>query len=215
MPNYFAPAFRVQINGTKLPPDVSKNIQQVSVVSEPNTMDTFSLTLVNEYPKLRWTHSSDATLFSQGSEVIISMGYGDDLQEMIDGEITQISPSFPESGTPVFSIDGHTRMHWLHGSRTTRSFQSMTDKQIVEKIAQEAGLQTQADETDVQHDYIMQANSTDLEFIRDRAAKIHFEVLVKGKTLIFRKSNEASTAIYTFIWGTLRRASARSRTACP
>jgi phage protein D len=201
VPDYFAPAFRVEINGTNLAADVSKNIQQVSVVSEPNTMDTFSLTLVNEYPRLRWTHTSDASLFAQGSEVTIAMGYVDDLQELIDGEITQISPSFPENGTPVINIDGHTRMHWLHGSKTTRTFQSMTDKQIVEKIAQEAGLQTQADETDVQHDYIMQANQTDLEFIRDRAAKIHFEVLVKGKTLIFRKSNEVSTTIYTFVWG--------------
>ena len=171
------------------------------MISEPDTMDTFSLTLVNEYPRLRWTHSPDADLFQQRSVVNIAMGYVDDLQPMIEGEITQISPSFPESGTPTVTIEGNTRMHWLHGSKTTRTFQGKTDKQIVEKIAQEAGLQTQADETNVKYDFMMQANKTDLEFIRERAALINFEVLVKGKTLIFRKPNEAGTPIYKLVWG--------------
>ncbi len=78
------------------------------MVSEPNTMDTFSFALVNEYPKMRWTHTSDANLFQEGSVVLIYMGYVDDLQEMIEGEITQISPSFPDSGTPVLTIEGHS-----------------------------------------------------------------------------------------------------------
>lgn len=201
MPNYFAPAFRVEINGTRLSADVSKNIQQVSVVSEPDTLDSFTLTMVNEYPRLRWTHTSDADLFQEGSAVTIAMGYVDDLQELMDGEITQITPTFPENGAPTIAVEGHTRMHWLQGSKSTRSFQKMTDKQIVEKIAQEVGLEPQADDTQVEHDYVMQANQTDLEFIRERAARIHFEVLVKGKTLIFRKSNEVGSKIYTLVWG--------------
>ena len=201
MANYFAPAFRVEINGANLAADVSKNIQQVAVVSESDAMDSFTLTLVNEYPKLRWTHTSDADLFLEGSEVKIAMGYVDDLQEMIEGEITKISPSFPENSAPTVTIEGHSRMHRFHGDKNTRAFQRMTDKQIVDKIAQEAGLGSQSEDTAVQHDYVMQANQTDLEFMRDRAAKIHFELLVKGKTLIFRKSNEVASKIYTFVWG--------------
>src|SRR6266852_5892362 len=104
MPDYFAPAFRVEVNGANLAADISKNIQHVSVVSEPNTMDTFSISLVNQYPKLRWTHTSDADLFQEGSVVSIAMGYVDDLEPMIEGEITQISPSFPENGSPTITI---------------------------------------------------------------------------------------------------------------
>jgi phage protein D len=215
MPNYFAPAFRVEVNGANLAADISKNIQQVSVVSEPNTMDTFSISLVNQYPKLRWTHTSDADLFQEGSVVSIAMGYVDDLQPMIEGEITQISPSFPESGSPMITIEGHSRMHWLHGSKNTRTFQKMTDKQIVEKIAQEAGLQPQADDTEVQHDYVVQANQTDLEFIRARAAKIHFEILVKDKILLFRKSNEVDEKIYTLVWGHTQAALASGPNSLP
>ena len=73
MSNYFAPALRVEVNGSNLAADVSNNIEQVSVISESNAIDTFSLTLLNQYPKLRWTHSNDANLFGEGSTVKIAM----------------------------------------------------------------------------------------------------------------------------------------------
>jgi phage protein D len=215
VPEYFAPAFRVEIDGARLAADVSKNIQQVSVVSGPNALDTFSLTLVNEYPRLRWTHSNDADLFQEASTVTIAMGYVDDLQEMIDGVITQISPTFPQDGMPTVAIHGQSRMQALQGSKVTRTFTQMTDKQIVEKIAKEVDLQAQADETDIQYDYVIQTNQTDFEFIRDRADRIHFEVLVQGKTLIFRRSNEVSSKTYTLVWGHTQEALAAGPNALP
>jgi phage protein D len=198
--NYFGPSFKVEVNGNWLAADISKNIQQISVTFEPDTMDTCKMTLVNAYPEMRWTHTSDADLFQEGSTVTIQMGYVDDMQPMFDGEITKISPSFPDSGTPVVEIEGHSRAHWLHRDKKTRTFQQMSDKQIAEKIAQDAGLSAQADDTEVQHDYVMQPNLTDLEFLRTRAARIHFEVVVEGKKLIFRKQQEADTKIYTLVW---------------
>src|SRR5262249_10694255 len=149
---------------------------------------TFSFTVINNLPELRWTHTADADLFKEGNSVKIAMGYVDDIRDMIEGEITQIKPSFPESGIPTLGVEGYTRLHRLQGDSKTRTFQQMTDKQIVEKIAQEAGLKGDAEDTEVQHDYIMQANQTDLAFLRDRASRIHFEILVSGKTLIFRKA---------------------------
>ena len=60
----FAPAFRVSVNGAALAADVSKNVEQVSVVNELDSADQFSLTLANPYPSMRWTHTSDADLFA-------------------------------------------------------------------------------------------------------------------------------------------------------
>ena len=201
MPNYFAPAFRVQINGARLAADVSKNIQQLSVISKPNSMDTFSMTVANLYPKMRWTHTSDAELFQQGSAVEISLGYVDQMEEVFDGEITKISPSFPESGTPIVTVEGHTRMHWLQSHRKTRTFEKMTDKQMAEKIAQDIGLDIQADDTQVQHSYVMQPNQSDLDFLRDRASRLHFKLSVRGKKLYFEREQEDKSEVYTLIWG--------------
>jgi phage protein D len=201
MPNFFAPAFQVTAKGERLAADVSANVEDLSVVTSPNTLDTFHLTLANTYPRMRWTHTPDAALFQEGNAVTISFGYVDELEVLFDGEITTVSPSFPSSGIPTLSIDGHTRLHWLQRSKKTRTFQKMTDKQIVEKIAQDNHLEPQVEDPGVTYDYVMQPNQTDLEFVRARAARIHYEVFVQAKTLIFRKMKEADEDIYTLVWG--------------
>jgi phage protein D len=208
MARYFAPAYQILVNGSELQADISKNVQQVQVVkSKPDTLDTFSLTIVNSFPEMRWTHTNDAELFRAGNSVQIGMGYVDDLQVLMEGEITQISPTFPESGTPTITITGHSRLHWLHGDHKTRTFQNMTDKQIAEKLGQEAGLEVKAEDAQVQYDYIMQPNQTDLQFLRTRAKLINFEVLVENKTLILRKAKETEQKIYTLVWAPVQQAS--------
>jgi Bacteriophage probable baseplate hub protein len=213
--NYFAPAFRIEVNGSRLAADISENIQDVQIVSKPDTLDTFSFTVVNALPDLRWTHTDDANLFKEGNAVSIVMGYVDDLQLMIEGEITQIKPTFPESGIPTVGIEGHTRLHRLQGDSKTRTFQKMTDKQIAEQIAQEAGLQADAEDTQIQHDYVMQPNQTDLQFLRDRASRINFEILVENKKLIFRKVKDSGNKVYTFAWAQLQKSFASTSTTLP
>ena len=92
-----------------------------------------------------WTHTGDADLFKEGNAVTIEMGYVDDLQPMFDGEITSISPTFPESGTPTVRVAGYTRQHWLRRSPKTRTFQDVTDKEIVEQTARDLGLTPEAE----------------------------------------------------------------------
>jgi phage protein D len=200
VPDYFVPAFQILVDGEHLAADVSKNIQQVSVISAPDTLDKFSLSLVNPLPKMRWTHTDDAKLFKPGAWVKIKMGYGSDLQDMMEGEITHFSPSFPDGGTPTVTIEGHSLMHRLRGENKTQTFQQVTGKQIAEKIGQDAGLQVQAEDPGVQHDYVIQPNQSDLQFLKDVAKKVCFEVLVQGKTLIFRKIKEAEPKTLTFVW---------------
>jgi phage protein D len=202
--NYFAPAFRVEVSGTRLEADVSMNIEQVQVVSKPDSIDAFSFTIANALPKLRWTHTTDGDLFAQAKSVKISMGYEDKLTEMIEGEITQINPSFPDGGTPTLAIEGHSLMHRLQGTNRTRTFQQVTDKQIVDQLARDAGLQAKVEDTNTQYQYVMQANQTDLDFLRERAKRLHYEILVQNKTLLFRKSQESEEdKNYTLVWAAM------------
>jgi uncharacterized protein len=213
--NYFAPAFRIKVNGSRVQADVSAEIEQVEVVSKPDTLDKFSFTIANPLPKMRWTHTPDADLFREGSSVKIALGYVDDLQDMIDGEITKISPTFPEGGIPTVAIEGHTLLHRLHGTNNTRTFQRMSDKDIVEKIARDANLQADAEDPQIQYEYVMQPNQTDLEFLRARARKLHFEILVQDKKLIFRRSQEQKTKTYTLVWAHAQRAVAMGSNTLP
>lgn len=215
MTNYFAPAFKILVNGSQLEADVSYEIEQLTVVSKPDTLDTFTFTIANPMPKMRWTHTTDGDLFKEGSAVKIKMGYVDDLQDMIDGEITQITPSFPADGVPTVEIQGHNLLHRLRGTNNTRTFQNASDKDIAEQIGQKLNLQVQADDPGTQYEYVMQPNQTDLEFLRERARKVHFELVVKDKILFFRKSAEVTPKTYTLVWAQAQKAVATGSEILP
>ena len=205
--SFFAPDFKIAVQGQRLASDVAKSVLNLTVMNEPDTLDHFSFTLANPYPRMRWTHTSDATLFKEGSSVTIDLGYVDDLERMFEGEITSISPAFPESGVPTVRVEGHTRMHWLQGSPMTRTFQNVSDKDIAEQIGRElsqahnTSLDVKADETFTKHPYVIQYNQTDLAFLFERAKRIGFGVSVQDKTLVFCKVKNDQRKVCTFIWG--------------
>jgi uncharacterized protein len=202
----FAPDFRISIDGSALAPSVARYVTDLSVVTEPDTLNQFSLTVANPYPEMPWTHGEDAALFGEGRGIKIELGYAGDLRPVFDGEITSISPSFPESGSPTVRLEGYTRLHRLKGSPRTRTFRDVTDTEIAQRIAQDlGGLDVDADQSGETHPYVIQYNQTDLAFLMERARRIHFDVRVEGKTLVFKKAAEAETASHTLVWGHAQR----------
>ncbi|WP_159393759.1 phage late control D family protein [Streptomyces sp. NRRL F-5755] len=171
------------------------------MTNEPDTLDHFGLTLANPAPELPWTHTRKAELFQEGNAVSIELGYVRDLQPMFDGEITSISPVFPETGTATVRVEGHTRLHWLRGSPRTRTFLDVTDSEIAEQIATDLGLTADVADTGTKHPYILQFNQTDLAFLTERARAIHFELTVRGRVLVLRRAGNDESRSHTLVWG--------------
>jgi phage protein D len=63
------------------------------------------------------------------------------------------------------------------------------------------GLTPAAEETGTQHPYVLQYNATDMAFLVERARRIHFEVLVEAKKLVFRPAAAARPEPTTLTWG--------------
>jgi phage protein D len=120
---------------------------------------------------------------------------------MFDGEITGISPSFPESGTPTVRIEGYSRLHRLRGAPMTRTFVGMTDREIAQRVADALKLKLDADDPGVVHPYVIQFNQTDLAFLLERARRIRFEVQVDERTLRFKRGGEGQQPALTLAWG--------------
>ena len=57
------------------------------------------------------------------------------------------------------------RLHRLSRGRQVRSFQNVSDSDLVQRIASEVGLQAQVGPTPEVHDYLLQDNQTNLEFL--------------------------------------------------
>lgn len=143
-------------------------------------------------PALKWV---DDALLAIGKEVEIQFtGAGDGqgaAHTVIKGEITALQPDFDAQGETTLLVRGYDKSHRLHRGRQTRTFVRQTDAHIASTVASEAGLVAQVDNTSVQHEYVLQNNQTNMEFLHSRAERIGFQVYVAGGKLYFKKGDSS------------------------
>lgn len=105
------------------------------------------------------------------------------------GEITAIETHFTSQTAAPILIRGYDISHRLHRGRHNRSFQNKTDSDLVKQLSTEVGIEA-TDNTihpsGPPHEYLFQENQTNMEFLRERAARIGFELFVQGEQMHFR-----------------------------
>ncbi len=200
MPDYFAPTFNVKVSGATLAAEVTAYIVQLSVDLQPDSLATFSLTVANPFPQMPWTHVTP-TLFQEGNEINIEMGYVGRTCPMVSGDITKVDASFPESGSPTINVNGYSALHRLRGAAKSRQFDKQSDKEVVEFIAQEHHLRASVEDAGIRYEHISQVQQDDLGFVLQRGREIGFELLSEGKDLIFRRRQPRQQDAFTFRWG--------------
>jgi uncharacterized protein len=192
-----APEFALKINGAALPLTAVADLIGVSVLDDVDAMGmfTFSLSCVNtKEMKVKWI---DDELFREGNPVEIEMGYRDNRRVLFSGEITGLEPTFPETGPPTLSVRGYDRRHRLMRERKTRSYLNVKDSDIASQLAGVAGLKPEIEDTKVVLPYVLQHNQTDLEFLTNRAKRIDHEVVVDGRSLLYRPRKIKESAALT------------------
>ena len=205
MPASYIALPTLKIDGQSAPDSLIEDLLQISVEESLHLPGMFSLLIRNDYFPARkgenpWLY--DKT-FSIGKSIEIGFTSSttddntfSDAKESIlmKGEITAIEAHFnAESQAPIV-IRGYDASHRLHRGRYNRSFQNMTDGDVVRKIARESGISPGTiDSTGGPYGfgdpvgYIFQENQTNMEFLRERAARHGFELFVQDGKLHFRK----------------------------
>lgn len=192
------PVFEIIVNGSALPVGPALHVVHVSVEEDTELPDMFSLEIVASddlEDEFAWVDDED--LFAVGNPVEVKMGYADDLVSLFKGEITGLEPSFGADRLPSLVVRGYDRRHRLARGRHTRSFVKKTDSDIATQVARAAGLTPSVTDSTVVHDYVLQADRTDFEFLLERAGRINFEVFVEDKTLHFRPAAHGGDAVLT------------------
>jgi len=190
---------KVSIGAVELPRDARKALIDVSVQDDTGAAAMFALRFLAWDPKkldLRW--SDDRTyesLFALGAEVAIDLGYKGSLSEVMFGEITGIEFDL-EGQRPTMTVRGYDRSHRMSRATRTRTFLQRTDAEIAAAIAGEYDL-TAEGTSDVRHPYVMQFNQTDIEFLRQRADLIAYEIMVRRSTLRFRPRSRPDKPAFT------------------
>jgi len=180
------PDFDIIINGTALSADAKSHTIALTVENDVNLPSLFIIEITGSTAQdneLKWI---DDPNFAIGNSVEISLGYVNELETVLMGEITALEPEFTQNRSPSLTIRGYDRSHRLQRGNKIRSFVQQKDSDIAAQIARENGLSANVTDSEVLHDYILQGNQTDLDFLQQRAKAINYEIIVEDKTLNFR-----------------------------
>ena len=116
------PDLLIKINGSPLPSEAKQDVLSASLQEDIEAPSMLTLQMVNwdmVNLKITW---SDHNLMAVGNEVEIQMGYVDNLQKLMVGEITGLEPEFSADEIPRLTVRGYDRRHRLMRGRHTRSF---------------------------------------------------------------------------------------------
>lgn len=184
--NPLVAGFDISINGSPITVEAHAHVVSITVEDDAEWPSMFTLELaatIEQDDPLIWV---DNDLFAIGGAIEIKLGYGDAPESVFAGEITGLEPEFAFNRLPSLLVRGYDRRHRLTRGRKTRSFVQQKDSDIASQIAGEAGLSVSATDSQVTHDYVLQADQSDMEFLKERARRIHYEIAIEDKNLLFR-----------------------------
>lgn len=201
----------LKIDGESAPNELTNDILEILIEESLHLPSAFTLIFRNsalpgQENSTFWQHQD---CFEIGGQ--IELGFksnateSEEYQEQIEGtvlegEITAIEAHFTAGAQAPIIIRGYDVSHRLHRGRFNRSFQNMTDSDILKKIAEEVGISTgKVDDSGAPHDYLFQANQTNMEFLRDRSFRNGFELFTQDGKLHFRKPKAGDSLELTWL----------------
>jgi uncharacterized protein involved in type VI secretion and phage assembly len=190
MPHKYLSHFDVKINGQNMSKEFYDNIEEISVDSALNMPSMFTIKLHD--PELVWVDEANLDIGNAveiGVELDANADSNTKTGKLIKGEITALEPLFSAEGFNYMCVRGYDKSHRLHLGRTTRTFLKKKDSDLASTIASECGLSVDADATTTVHEYIVQYNQTNMEFLLSRADRIGYGVFVQDGKLSFKKNS--------------------------
>lgn len=174
-------------------------ISSVSVMDYVDRPSTFTLDLVSREDENGTTIWSDDERFALGTSVAVKFGYGSEIETVIVGEITLLTPSFSIDSAPSLSVHGEDLRHRLDTvPRIRPPYTGRKYGEIVDAVCNDAKIHVNFGDTPIKG-FAEQYNETDFSFLRSLAGEINYELAMRGRTLMFQpvKTNEESIATLT------------------
>ena len=136
-----------------------------------------------------------------GKTFSVEFGPPNDAGPVFAGRISGLEASFPQERPPELLILAEDRFQDLRMERRTRSFEDMSDADVIDEVATQHGLQAQVDVDGPTHRVLAQINQSDLAFLRERAVAVDAELWLDDRTLYVQARSRRSHGTATFTYG--------------
>lgn len=192
------PSFTIAIGGDKLEAATAAHVVAVTIDQDVALPGMFSFDLVGSDDQKVQASWIDSDLFKIGRKVEVKLGYHEKVDSVMIGEITALEPEFGVDHLPNLTVRGFDGLHRLQRGRKTQTYTQQKDSDVASTIAGKAGLSADGVvDSGVTHDYLVQANQTNFEFLSERAAAIGYELRVDGEKLCFAPAQNREGAKVT------------------
>lgn len=193
------PQVFVKVNGQRLPEEAFAAILESTIESSLHLPDACTIRIHDN--DFKWL---DSQHWKEGNEILIEAGQGkqDQLHKVFEGEVVGIEMDLAGMGVTTLTVRCMDKAHRLHRGKKRRSWLKKQDSEIVNEVARDLGLQCRADNTSEIHDWTLQNNQSDWDFLSGLAQRNGCRLYLEDKTkLVFEKVQDVSSATTALEWG--------------
>lgn len=233
--DFYVPAFIIKVQNEELKPVVMNDILNVTYTDSLTNVDSFDMTVnnwdasVKKFDQTAFKYS-DKDTFNPWKDVEVQMGYyrngKSELRTMLIGEITTLTPNFPQGTASTLNVRGLNLFHRFRTKQETKPFFNKKDsdiaKEIVDSIATEIRkkspqLKLKLDEEDYATNikaeekipYLLMNNQFPIRFLMERARDLGYELTMEEAsksgnrevTFHYRPTSNVKRKTYILEWG--------------
>lgn len=167
-----APYFVIHIDNTRLSTDLATSVKEVTVIDRINNPSKFMITFKDDEGE--FIDSEDIFV---GKKVKIQLGYTDDVEELIHGEITGVIADFSNSKGSLVTFQGYNILHRLGKAKRQQAYMEMSYNDVISQLLSDASVSGSVCTIGSAKITIIQNKQTDLEFIQETAEK--YNLIIK------------------------------------
>ena len=189
------PDFQLMVDGAAADPELKGSVIGVRVTDDMDKSSRFWLHLSDIDRK--WTKQDK---FKPGTAIEIKLGFIGALKSVCKGEVSNLEIVLTPDGPTRLVIAGVDKGHSFDKGTVTKTYKDVKDSDLASQIAQRHGLTADADDSVVVHDYVIQNNLSDYDFLMQRAALAGYRMYVDDKKLLFKKPKLGDPPSATLTW---------------
>jgi len=199
-----APIPELKVDG-QVQAELARDLSLIQVEEDVNGLKRMSATFVAIGPRegerddqLNWL---DGRVLDFGKALVVSMGPADSRTAVFSGKVSALELSMDQGRAPEVTCLAEDALMDLRMTRRFRTYENVSDGDLVQQIASQHGLSARADVQGPAWPLVQQWNQSDLAFLRDRARRLAAEVWVADGTLHMATRDKRNGAAITLIQG--------------
>ncbi len=144
----------------------------------------------------------DRQVLDFGKNLTIKLG----ADTVFEGLVSAIEGRFPPLAPPTVVLRAEDKLQALRMTRRTRCFDSVSDADLVRQIANDHGLQADVNLNGPTWKLVVQANQSDLAFLRQRMRVADADLMIEGDKLVAQpRASRRTPSLRLTQGGALRR----------